>query len=154
MGKYLLGFILYYLIILAVCIPSIIYITLQYGTEFFEILYNSFLDPYFQELVASYFNVNELFIILILLSIPAIYIAIRLSFWSYLIIDQDLNGFKAIQTSWSLTQRKSIEIILISFLLLIFNVLGIFSIIGICITAPVSYLFYCLFFRHLLAQQQ
>ena len=154
LGKYIIGQMIYCIIIILICLPAIIYIFYKFGNEFFEIIYNSILDPYFQELVASYFNVNELFIILLLIIIPAIYIAIRLSFWGYFIIDRKLNGILSIKNSWVLTKNKTFEITIIGLCLMIFNLIGLVSIIGICFTAPLSYLFFCLYFRHLIANQK
>ena len=154
LGQYIIGQLIYCLIVVVVCLPSIIYIVLQYGNKFFEVIYHSVFDPYFQELVTSYFNVNELFIILFLLLIPGIYIAIRLSFWLYFIIDKKLTGQEAIKHSWLLTKNKAGEILIIGLCLIVFNIIGLISIIGICFTAPVSYLFFCLYYRYLLANQE
>ena len=154
LGQYIIGQLIYCLILLLVCLPSMIYLLLQYGNKFFEVVYHSILDPYFQELVASYFNVNELFVILFLLLIPVIYITIRLSCWLYFIIDKKLTGQEAIKQSWILTKNKTGEILIIGLCLIVINIIGLISIIGICFTAPISYLFFCLYYRYLLANQK
>ena len=127
-----------------------IYVFIKYGIEFFDVLANAILDPFFQELASSYFNLSEFFLNLSIFSIPAIYITIRLFFWSYFIIDKNLNGFEAIKKSWSITDNRTTEIIIFSIGLLFFNFLGALLIIGICITIPISYLFICLYFRHII----
>ena len=127
-----------------------IYVFIKYGIEFFDVLANAILDPYFQELASSYFNLTELLFIIILFSMPAIYLTVRLFFWSYFIIDKNLNGLESIKKSWLLTNNRTTEIIIISIGLLFFNFLGALLIIGICITIPISYLFICLYFRHLI----
>ena len=153
LGKYLLGLIFFYFIIILSFVPGIIYIFMKYGMDFFDVLANAILDPYFQELASSYFNISELLLIIILFSIPSIYITIRLFFWSYFIIDKNLSGLHAIKNSWNLTHNRTAEIIIFSIGLLIFNFLGALLIIGICITIPISYLFICLYFRYLISNK-
>tara|TARA_B100001123_G_scaffold422631_1_gene531791 strand:- start:162 stop:932 length:771 start_codon:yes stop_codon:yes gene_type:complete len=151
LGKYLIGLILFYFIVFLTFIPGIIYIFIKYGIDFFDVLGNAILDPFFQELASSYFNLTELSFIIILFSIPTIYITLRLFFWSYWIIDKNLSGLEAIKRSWHITNNKTTEIVIFSLGLLFFNFLGALLIIGICITIPISYLFICLYFRFLIS---
>jgi len=153
LNQYIVGQLLYCLMILLTCLPAIIFIFIKYDNKIFEIIYNSILDPYFQELINSYVNLQELFFIFVLLSIPIVYIAVRLTFWSYFLVDKNYTGIDAIKASWSLTQNKNLEIIFIGVALIVLNLLGIISIIGIFFTAPISYLFYCLYFRYLLSNK-
>jgi len=150
--KYVLGLILYYFSLTILFLPFLLYLLLKYELEFFELLINSINDPYFQELVSTYFNFNELFLIFLVCLIPTIYFAIRLSFWSYFVIDKEDNALESIKKSWLLTKNKSFEICVFGMLLLFFNLLGALLLVGICFTVPISYLFFCLYFRYLLSQ--
>ena len=78
---------------------------------------------------------------------------IRIFFWSYLIIDRGLTGLNSIKMSWKITKNKNLEILIFGISLLFINLLGILTIIGICITLPLSYLFVCLYFRYLLSNK-
>ena len=153
LGKYLSGLLIFYLIIILFSLPILIYTYFKYGLEIFNIFSSSLLDPYFQELATSYFNFQELAYIVILFSIPTIYVMIRVFFWSYLIIDKEYSGLLAIKTSWILTKNRNLEILTFGIALLFINLLGALTIIGICITLPLSYLFVCLYFRYLLSNK-
>ena len=150
LGQYLVGLIICYLLIILICAPGILYILYKYGFQFFDALSSAVFDPYFQELASSYFNFTELLFILLLFSVPSIYIMIRVFFWAYFVIDKNTTSINAIKSSWVLTRNKNMEIIIFGLGLLIFNFLGALMIIGICVTIPISYLFICLYFRHLL----
>ena len=152
--KYIFGMILYYLILIILFSPFIFYLFMQYGFEFLEVIANSILDPYVHALASTYFNFNELFIIALFCFIPAFYIGIRLYFWNYFIIDLEYDGLAAIKKSWALTQNKSFELFVFGILFLLFNLLGALLLIGICFTMPMSYLFFCLYFRHLMTNQK
>lgn len=154
LGKYVFGLLLFYLIIIICLVPFFIYLFIKYGNEFIDIIISSMADPYFQELAATYFNFNELFLVFLLFSIPAFYMGIRLSLWSYFVIDCNVYGMNCIKESWILTSNKTYEILAFGLLLLFFNLIGALLIIGICFTVPISYLFFCLYFRHLLSNQK
>ena len=152
LGKYISGLFFYYLILMIISLPVLIYTYFKYGMEIFNIFSSALLDPYFQELAASYFDFKELMYISILFSIPVIYTMIRIFFWSYFIIDKELNGINAIQKSWELTKNRGSEILIFGISLLVINLIGALTIIGICITLPLSYLFVCLYFRLLISK--
>ena len=153
LGKYLSGLFYYYLLLFVFSIPVLVYIYINYGIELFDVLSSALLDPYFQELATSYFDFQELLFIILLFSIPAIYVMIRIFFWSYLIIDQGQTGLNSIKMSWKITKNKNLEILIFAISLLFINLLGALTIIGICITLPLSYLFVCLYFRYLLSNK-
>ena len=153
LGKYLTGTALFYLCVFIGVIPGFLYLYIQYGHEFINIVYTSWGDQYFQELVSAYFNINDILIVLILILIPAMYISIRLSFWSYFLIDKEYSGIKSITSSYYLTKNKEIEIFSYLIIILIFNLLGLLSIIGICFTIPITYLFLCKYYRLLIVNQ-
>ena len=149
LGKYLKGLIMFYLIVLIFSLPCILFCLYKYGMEFFDMLSGMAFDPYFQELAISFYDLNELILIISVFALIPAYIIIRLYFWSYFIIDKNLDGIQSIIASWEITKDRNFEIIIFSILIMLFNLIGIITIIGMCITAPLSYLFLCLYFRHL-----
>ena len=91
-------------------------------------------------------------ILLIIILIPAIYVSIRLSFWSYFVIEKEIQGYAAIKKSYYITKNKEFEILCYFFIILIFNLLGLISIVGICFTIPITYMFLCKYYRLLVEQ--
>ena len=152
LGQYISGLLLFYLLLLIGFVPGSLFLYSKYNMEVFTLIYNSIGDPYFQELISSYFDLSDLFIFFIVVIIPAFYISIRLSLWSYFVIDKGYNGYMAIKSSLLLTRTKGLELIFYFSLLLIFNFLGILSLIGIFITIPLTYLFLCKYYRLLCHQ--
>ena len=137
LGRYIVGIILFYVIMILCLIPFFVYLFIKYGNEFFDIIVSSLSDPYFQELASTYFNLDELFLIFLVCSIPAFYIGIRLSFWSYFLLDCEVYGLQCLKKSWFLTSNRFSEIIVFGILLLLFNLIGALLIIGICFTVPI-----------------
>jgi len=69
---------------------------------------------------------------LFLLIVPGIFFALRLQFYSYLIIDKGLNPFEALSESYNLTRGFALDLlilIIVQFFILIFGLL--FFIIGV-----------------------
>ena len=128
-------------------IPEFLYLYWEYGGEFINIIQTSIGDPYFQELISAYFNSSDILILFIIILIPAIYISIRLSFWSYFIIEKEISGYSAIKKSYNITKAKEVEILCYLFIILIFNLVGLLSIIGLCFTIPITYIFLCKYYR-------
>ena len=147
LGSYILGTLIYYCSISVGIIPGFLYLYSKYSGESINIMYTSIGDPYFQELISAYFNSLDLLILLFIIVIPAIYISLRLSFWSYFVIEKETSGIDAIKRSYTITKNKELEIICYVFLILIFNILGLLSIVGICFTAPLTYMFLCKYYR-------
>ena len=145
--KYITGLLLFYLSISIGFLPGMLFIYWKTKGEFLDILFDSINDPYFQELVAGYFNTNDLLILIIVICIPGIYLSIRLCFWSYFIIDQEITALDAIKKSLYISKNKEFEIIIYLFIILIFNLIGLISIFGICFTIPLTYMFLCKYFR-------
>lgn len=150
LGKYIQGLFCFYLMILIATTPLIAYLYFQYGGEIFSVLYNSINDPYFQELISSYVNFQNLLVGVLLLIIPVLYLSLRSFLWSYLVIDQEMGGYLALKKSVQLTQNKSSEIICYLSLIALFNLVGLLSIIGICFTVPITYIFLCKYYKLLL----
>ncbi len=147
LGKYISGLLLFYLSISIGFLPGFLFIYWKTKGEFLDILFDSMNDPYFQELVAGYFNTNDLLILIIMICIPGVYLSVRLCFWSYFIIDKEITALDAIKKSYFVSTNKEFEIIIYLFIILVFNLIGLLSIIGICFTIPLTYLFLCKYFR-------
>jgi len=147
LGKYIQGLLLFYLIMLIFSIPALLLLYFVGGSEIFTIIINSIGDPYFQELINSYIDMNQLLIVFIMIIIPFLYLSIRLLFWNYFIIDQNNNGYMSIIKSWKLTKNKELEILSYIFILLIINIIGLLSIVGMCFTIPFSYVFLCKYYQ-------
>ncbi len=145
--KYFLGLIVFYLILGISLLPGAAYIVIKSDYEIFNIIQHSIDDIYFQQLVSSYFNQYDLLFIVILLFIPAIYSLIRLCFWNYCLIDQNISGLTAILKSFQMTKNKELEIILYFFIFLIFNLVGVLTIFGMLFTIPTTYLFFAKYYR-------
>ena len=149
LGSYIMATFILYIILLISSMPGIIYIYIKYGNQLFDTLLNIFTDPYYQELVDSYFNIYDILIISLLVLIPLIYLSIRFSLWSFYLIDQRVKAVEALQASWKITNGQEFNIFSFTLILIVFNLLGAFSIIGLCFTAPISYLFFCEYYRYL-----
>ena len=110
LSSYIMATIMLYIILLIGSIPGIIYIYVKYGNQLFDTIVNIFTDSYYQELVNSYFNMSDILVILLLILIPTIYLLIRLSLWSFYVIDQGTKAVDALQASWKITngQEKNI----------------------------------------------
>ncbi|SVD88834.1 uncharacterized protein METZ01_LOCUS441688, partial [marine metagenome] len=145
--KYFIGLFLFYLIIGISLLPGLIYIIIKSNYEIFNIIQSSIDDIYFQQLVSSYFNEYDLLIIVLLMFIPMIYSLIRLCFWNYCLIDKNISGINAILESFQITRKKELEIVLYFFVFLIFNLIGILTILGMLFTIPTTYLFFAKYYR-------
>ena len=147
LGKYVFGLLMFYFFILLSVLPGFIFLYIKYNGEIINLIYNSIGDPYFQELISSYFSLFDLFILVIIVMIPSIYVSIRLCLWSYFVIDKEMDGYNAIKQSLNLTKTKELELICYFCIILIFNFFGILSLIGICFTIPLTYVFLCQYYR-------
>ncbi len=91
------------------------------------------------------------FVGFILLIIPGIYLAIRLQYAGYLVVDKNLSPIKAIKNSWSMTKGHAWHLFVLGLALLGINILGILVIvIGLLITVPLSMVATAFVFRKLL----
>ena len=89
---------------------------------------------------------------LILLIIPGIYLALRLQFYSYYIIDKDAEAIDSLKMSWKVTEGNMINIFLFTLLLVALNILGAIALlVGLLVTIPVSFVAITLLYRKLSA---
>lgn len=86
----------------------------------------------------------------ILLIIPGVILAIRLQFWSYLLVDKKLDPIQAIKGSWTLTSGHGWDLVGFGAALAVLNLLGLLLlVVGLVITAPVTMLATAYLYRSL-----
>ena len=85
---------------------------------------------------------------LILFIIPGIYIAVRLMFFNYYIVDKDAGIMDSIRMSWDLTKGGVLNLFLLSILFIIVNFIGalLFG-IGLAVTMPLTFLATAVLYR-------
>jgi len=85
---------------------------------------------------------------LILFIIPGIYIAVRLMFFTYYIVDKDAGIMDSIRMSWDLTKGGVVNLFLLSILFIIVNFIGalLFG-IGLAVTMPLTFLATAVLYR-------
>ena len=145
--RYILSILINLIIILACVLPAMIFGYYKYGPQLITTIIDSINDPYYKELIDSYFNSSDIIIILLLILIPIIFIQLRLCFINFYIIDKDYTVWDAIKQSWMITENHILNILVYFLIFIIFNLLGMLSMVGIFFTAPISYLFFCIYFR-------
>ena len=85
---------------------------------------------------------------LLLFVIPGIYLAVRLMFYTYYIVDKDAGIMDSIQRSWKLTQGGVINLFLLGVLFVIINFIGaLFFGIGLAVTLPLTFLATAILYR-------
>lgn len=89
--------------------------------------------------VATFLYGLAVLIGLFLLVAPGIYIAIRLQFYPYFIIEQNEHSFAALQSSFALTEGMALELFLFGLTVFFLNVLGLlFFGLGFIFTYPLT----------------
>jgi uncharacterized membrane protein len=71
---------------------------------------------YINVILANLLVYGILFLGLIALSIPGIYLACRLVLTSYLVMDEDMDPIEAVQGSWRMTEGHTFEVFLLGFM--------------------------------------
>lgn len=92
---------------------------------------------------------------LALLVVPGIYLAIRLQFYGYLIIDKGMGAIEALQESGNLTQGVKINLFLFGLGFMALNILGALALgVGLFITIPVTWIAKAYVYRRLQMQAE
>lgn len=92
---------------------------------------------------------------LILFIVPGIIFAIRLSFVSYLIIDQKAGPVEAVKKSWNLTRGVALKLFLFGIVNGLLNIVGaMLLVVGLFVTFPTTNLATAHIFRKLLKANQ
>jgi uncharacterized membrane protein len=84
---------------------------------------------------------------LIFLIIPGIYIAVRLMFFTYYIVDKDAGITDSIKMSWELTKNGVFNLFLLGILFFILNFIGMILIVGWVVTVPLTFLAIAILYR-------
>ena len=89
---------------------------------------------------------------LILLVVPGIYLALRLQFYSYYIVDKNAGALDSLKMSWKVTEGNVFNLFLFMLLLIVINIAGAIALlVGLLITIPVSFVAVTLLYRKLSA---
>lgn len=90
---------------------------------------------------------------LLLLIFPGVYLAIRLQFIFYLLLDKEMSIKEAFSSSWKMTEEKTSDLFCFGVLIFCFNVLGVVCLlVGLVVTIPVSTLAVIGLYRELESQ--
>ncbi len=100
--------------------------------------------------LASILYVIFIFIGLVFLIIPGIYIFLRLWFYDFSIVDKKSGIMESLKESWEITRGNVLNLFFFFFVILVLNVLGIITLlVGLFITFPISFLAICYVYKEL-----
>ncbi len=101
--------------------------------------------------IANVLTIIAVVVGLALLVIPGIIIALGLSQWMLLIMDQNVSGMEALKGSWRMMQGYKWPYFLMGLIFLGVNILGILALgLGLLVTIPFTITAYCAFYEYLL----
>jgi uncharacterized membrane protein len=105
---------------------------------------------YVQSLIATIVFGVMLFVGLLLLIIPGIYVAMRFMFLPYVLVDQKLGWKEALKEASRLSEGNRLNLFGFVILLAIMNVVGaLLLLVGLLVTAPVSYIAMTMMYEYL-----
>lgn len=109
---------------------SYYYLKAMRGDDFeFGVIFTGFKENYLQVVLANFLYMAIIMIGFLLLIIPGIILAIRLSFVPYLVMDEKLDPVEAIKTSWGMTKDYSMDIFLFGILAVLIALGGLLLLI-------------------------
>lgn len=137
--------------------------TLGYTKNMFQTLdgeepqfsaYGSQSRKLFTYLVANIIYAVIVVIGTILLIIPGIYLALRLQFYTALIVEEDAGIIESLKRSWEITRGQTWRLFLLSLVQIGFFLGGlILLLVGLFVAIPVVLMTYCETYRKLIAPQ-
>lgn len=132
---YIAGYLLYSFGILLLFIPfSRLLISNDSGLKIVEAFLLGDMEALVQ-LLAYSINFNYLF----LYFLPCFYMWIKIQFFSYFIISEELGPIEALKKSYAITEGESVNLVLFLMMLLMINLIGIIPLgLGLVITIPFS----------------
>ena len=84
----------------------------------------------------------------ILCIVPGIFLAVRLQFYIFFIVENDCNAFDALAKSWECSKGESMNLILLGLAFFLVNILGAICCgVGLLVTAPMSTIGIALVYR-------
>lgn len=102
----------------------------------------------FKNFVSSIFVGIAVVLGLILLVVPGIYLAVRLQFSTYYIVDKNAGIMDALKMSWELTKNGKLNLFLFDILLILLNFAGALLLgVGLLLTLPISLIAMTLLYR-------
>lgn len=101
-------------------------------------MFNNF-NIFLSYFVASFLYGIAVFLGILLLVIPGLFIAIRFQFYPFFIIEEGVSSFTALQKSYKLSQNLTLELFLLGIVVIALNALGILLLgVGIIFTYPLT----------------
>lgn len=86
----------------------------------------------------------------ILLIIPGIYLALRLQFYSFYVVDKNAGITDSLKMSWEKTRGKTLDLFFFVLLLIALNIVGALALlVGLLVTIPVTFIAVALLYRKL-----
>jgi hypothetical protein len=112
---------------------SYYYMKVMRGDDFeLGVIFTGFRENYLQVVLANFLYMAIILIGFMLLIIPGIILAIRLSFVPYLVMDEKLDAIEAIRSSWDMTKDYAMDLFLFGILAVLIALGGlILLVIGI-----------------------
>jgi len=111
-------------------------------------------------LIFRYFFSSVLFYVALLIGfmllfVPGVIVAARLSLYPFLIVERDSGPIAALEESWELTAGATLRLILLQLALLLIVLAGaLFFLVGLLISIPLAFLAQAFVYRTLLARAQ
>ncbi|KPJ86807.1 MAG: hypothetical protein AMS18_15130 [Gemmatimonas sp. SG8_17] len=86
----------------------------------------------------------------LLLIIPGIYLALRLQFYCWSIIDKEIGPLGSVEHSWTITRGSAWQLFLFAIVLFFINILGLLALgVGLLVTIPLSLVAFAHVYRSL-----
>ena len=127
-----------------------------YAGEKFNVfeMFNSW-GLFFKYFLGSILYFLSVLVGLCLLIVPGIILAVRMSFWAYLIVDKQLGPLEALKESMRLTKGSAVNLCLFGFVSLGLLLLGFLAlIVGLIVAIPVAQISYIFIYRYLESKHQ
>jgi uncharacterized membrane protein len=101
-------------------------------------------------LVAGLIMAVAIFIGILFLIVPGVYLALRLQFYAAFIIEEDAGIVESLKRSWAITEGHVWKLFLLALVQAGIIILGVIAlVIGMFVAIPVVYMMYCYTFRKL-----
>ncbi|MFO8061463.1 MAG: hypothetical protein R6U31_00890 [bacterium] len=91
----------------------------------------------------------SVFIGLLMLVIPGIFIAVRLIFYPYLIVERGYTAFEALKASWGMTKKYQWQIFVIGIILYAVNFIMAITVIGLAVSLPLTLIALAQLYHHI-----
>ncbi|MBD3248233.1 DUF975 family protein [Candidatus Falkowbacteria bacterium] len=107
-------------------------------------------DRILQQIIADVISLVIILIGFVFLIIPGIYLAVRLQFTSFFIVDKNMKAIDALKASFKITKGRALRLFFFDLLLGLINVLGFFTFaVGLFFSIPTTSAAMTLVYREL-----